>query len=303
MPSELFEKSTPQESEVRTVTVRRAGSLTTIQDHGRPGFAHLGVPPSGALDRPACSLANRLVGNPENAAVLETTLDGVALVFSADSVVAVTGALAPLYLDSAAVSLSLPVVVRKGQVLEVGTAVAGVRSYIAVGGGLRPPLTLGSAATDLLSGLGPPPLRRGETLLVGPSPEFVPAVDLAPYPIPATEIELLVHHGPREEWLTREGLARLYSERFIVAPASNRIALRLIGREIRRRHSGELPSEGMVSGAVQCLPSGQLVILLADHPTTGGYPVVGVLDPASLPLCGQARPGTALRFTRAGRSR
>lgn len=286
----------------RTVTVIRAGSLTTIQDHGRPGFAHLGVPPSGALDRPACSLANRLVGNLETAAVLETTLDGAALVFSADSIVAVTGALAPLYLDSAAVSLCLPVFVRKGQLLEVGTAVAGVRSYIAVGGGLCPSLTLGSAATDLLSGLGPAPLRSGDTLLIGPFPGAVPAIDLAPYRIPATEIELLLHRGPREEWLTRGGIALLYSARFTVSPASNRIALRLVGPEIQRRHSGELESEGVVSGAVQCLPSGQLVILLADHPTTGGYPVVGVLDPASLPLCGQARPGTTLRFARASRS-
>ena len=280
----------------RAVRVVRAGALTTLQDGGRPGFAHLGVPRSGALDRAAHRLANRLVGNPETAPVLETTMDGVGLAFATDAVVAVTGAYAPVLLDGRDAAWSLAVSVRAGQTLDVGPARQGVRNYVAVSGAWAAPLTLGSASTDLLSGLGPAPLAAGDLLVAGPEAEPPAPVDMAPYPLPTGTVELGVHLGPREDWLSPSGRATLVSGRWTVSPESNRVALRLQGPVVERSRADELPSEGLVAGAVQVLPDGQLVVFLADHPTTGGYPVAAVVDAASIGHCAQTRPGATVTF-------
>jgi biotin-dependent carboxylase-like uncharacterized protein len=280
----------------RSARVVRPGALTTLQDGGRPGFAHLGVPRSGALDAAAHHLANRLVGNPEAAAVLETTVDGVELAFAAAAVVAVTGALAPVRLDGREVGWSLGLAVRAGQTLDVGPAERGVRSYVAVSGGWDVPLVLGSASTDLLSGLGPAPLAAGDVLVAGPAPDPPVPIDMAPYPLPADSVELGVHLGPRDDWLSDAGRATLVSGRWTVSPESNRVALRLNGPPVDRSRADELPSEGLVVGAVQVLPDGQLVVFLADHPTTGGYPVAAVVDRASIGRCAQTRPGATVTF-------
>jgi biotin-dependent carboxylase-like uncharacterized protein len=284
----------------RYVRVGRPGALTTVQDDGRAGLAHLGVPHSGALDAAAFRLANRLVGNDENLAVLETTVDGVSLVFEANAVVAVTGALAPIGIDRRAAGWSVPEFVRAGQTLNVGRAQRGVRNYVAIGGGITIPRVLGSASTDLLSGLGPKPLSAGDVLPIGPAAASHAAIDMAPYPLPGENSELAVHLGPRDDWLTDEGLATFTTGAWQVRPDSNRIALRLNGPVLRRSRDDELPSEGLVTGAVQLLPDGQLVIFLADHPTTGGYPVIAVVDPPGLSACAQALPGSRFTFRSVG---
>jgi biotin-dependent carboxylase-like uncharacterized protein len=283
-------------SAARHLIVVRAGALTTVQDDGRAGLAHLGVPRSGSLDRAAHHLANRLVGNAESVAVLETTVDGVGLQLAVDADVAVTGALADVSVDGRAVGWSVPVRVRAGQRLEVGRARAGVRSYLAVTGGIAAAPVLGGACRDLLSGLGPPPLAAGERVPLGPPAGPPSAIDMSPYPVPADPAELLVHPGPRADWLSPAGRATLTGATWTVASASNRIALRLTGPAVQRARHDELPSEGLVVGAVQSLPDGGLVAFLADHPTTGGYPVVAVVDPDSLGACAQARPGTSVRL-------
>jgi biotin-dependent carboxylase-like uncharacterized protein len=284
----------------RHLIVVRAGALTTVQDDGRPGLAHLGVPRSGSLDRSSHHLANRLVGNPESAAVLETTVDGVCLEAAVDADVAVTGALADIAVDGRAAGWSVPVRVRVGQRLEVGRARAGVRSYIAVTGGVSAPAVLGSASRDLLSGLGPPPLAPGDQVALGLPAGPASAIDMSPYPLPSNAVELLLHPGPRDDWLAPAGRDALATGTWTVAAASNRIALRLDGPAVARARHDELPSEGIVLGAVQSLPDGGLVVFLADHPTTGGYPVVAIVDPASLGGCAQARPGTTVRLRSAG---
>jgi biotin-dependent carboxylase-like uncharacterized protein len=278
------------------VEVIQAGPLTTVQDAGRPGLAHLAVPRSGALDRPAFQLANRLVGNPEDAAVLETTLAGVAVRPRVRCHVAVTGAWAPVTVDGRAVPWGVPVLVEPGQHLAVGGATRGLRCYIAFSGGITVPPVLGSRATDLLSGLGPPPLRDGDVLPVGPAAGPPAAMDYAPYPPPPEHLTLRVGPGPRSDWLTAASAARLTRAQYTVAPTSNRIALRLAGAGLRIRVPAQLPSEGVVLGAMEVPPSGQPLIFLADHPTTGGYPVVGVIHPSDLPQCAQARPGTPVRL-------
>ncbi|MFD4544269.1 biotin-dependent carboxyltransferase family protein [Streptomyces bauhiniae] len=286
----------------RALVVVRAGALTTVQDEGRPGHAHLGVPRSGALDPPAAALVNRLVGNSPDAAVLETTLDGCAVRARSAVTAAVGGAPCPVRVGGRPAPWGAPVRVAAGEVLEVGAAVAGVRSYLAVSGGVAVEPVLGSRATDLLSGLGPAPLADGTVIPLG-RPTAAPArLDTAPQPAPPAELVLRVTLGPREDWFTPQALRDLTSRTYRVSAASNRIGLRTEGPTLARARSGELPSEGMVWGAVQVPPDGLPLIFLADHPTTGGYPVVAVVHPADLPGTAQARPGTPLRFV-PGRAR
>ncbi|MFQ6148559.1 biotin-dependent carboxyltransferase family protein [Streptomyces seoulensis] len=286
----------------RALVVVRAGALTTVQDEGRPGHAHLGVPRSGALDAPAAALANRLVGNPRGAAVLETTLDGCALRPRSPVAVAVTGAPCPVRLDGRPVAWGAPVRVPAGAVLEVGAAVRGVRGYVAVGGGVAALPVLGSRSTDLLSGLGPAPLTDGTVLPLGPPAGLPATVDVAPRPGPAAELVLRVTLGPREDWFTARALRVLATRPYRVSSASNRIGLRTEGPALERARTGELPSEGMVLGAVQVPPDGRPVVFLADHPTTGGYPVIAVVRAADLAAAAQAAPGTPVRFVPVRRS-
>ncbi|MGV9271004.1 5-oxoprolinase subunit C family protein [Kitasatospora sp. NPDC003701] len=280
----------------RELLVVRPGPLTTVQDLGRRGVAHLGVPRAGALDEPALHAANRLVGNEPGTAALETTLGGVALRAHGPVVVAVTGAPSAVRVNGRTAAWGAAVAVPDGALLEVGAATHGVRGYLAVAGGIAVPPVLGSRSADLLSGLGPAPLAAGDVLPVGPPPPLRPAPDLVPLPAPPTELVLRLRLGPRTDWFAPQSVARLARDHYRVAPASNRIALRTEGPPVGRAVGGELPSEGMVLGAVQIPPDGRPVVFLADHPTTGGYPVVGVVPPADLAAAAQARPGTPLRF-------
>ncbi|WP_274917310.1 5-oxoprolinase subunit C family protein [Streptomyces sp. WZ-12] len=285
----------------RALTVVRAGALTCVQDLGRPGHAHLGVPRSGALDEPAHRLANRLVGNGTSAATLETTLTGCAVRLRTATTVAVTGAACPVTVDGRPAPWGAPVRVPAGAVLEAGTATHGVRCYLAFAGGVDAEPVLGSRATDLLSGLGPDPLSDGAVLPLG-TPHGPPAAaDAVPHAGPAAELVLPFLPGPRADWFTATGLRTLATGRFRVSPASNRIGLRTEGPPLERARDGELPSEGMPLGALQVPPDGLPVLFLHDHPTTGGYPVAGVVPERFLAAAAQATPGTPVRFVRMGR--
>ncbi|MFF3840407.1 biotin-dependent carboxyltransferase family protein [Streptomyces sp. NPDC001930] len=283
----------------RAVAVVRAGALTTVQDLGRTGYAHLGVPRSGALDPAAVRLVNRLVGNPETAAVLETTVDGCALRPRRAVTVAVGGAPCPVRVDGRPAAWGTAVRVPAGSVLDVGAATRGLRAYVAFGGGIDVEPVLGSRSTDLLSGLGPAPLTEETVLPLGPDTGATVrgAVDAPPWPGPPAELVLRVRIGPRQDWFTAAALRTLATRAYRVSSASNRIGLRLDGPALERALHGELASEGMVLGAVQVPPDGRPVVFLADHPTTGGYPVVGVVREADLGAAAQAVPGTPVRFT------
>ncbi|MGC5568156.1 biotin-dependent carboxyltransferase family protein [Streptomyces sp. FR-108] len=280
----------------RALVVVRAGALTTVQDRGRPGHAHLGVPRSGALDAPAAALMNRLVGNPPEAALLETTLNGCDLRPRSAVTVAVGGAPCAVSVDGRPAAWGAPVHVPAGALLSVGAAVSGVRAYVGVAGGVTVEPVLGSRSTDLLSGLGPPPLTDGTVLPLG-KPYGLPArVDVVPQPSPPAELVLRVRPGPRDDWFTAAALRTFATHTYRVSSASNRIGLRTEGPALERAIGGELPSEGMVLGAVQVPPDGSPVVFLADHPTTGGYPVIAVVHPEDIPGAAQATPGTPLRF-------
>jgi biotin-dependent carboxylase-like uncharacterized protein len=275
------------------IEVLRAGPLTTVQDLGRPGLAHLGVPRSGALDAPALRLANRLVGNGVDAAGLEVTAGGCSLRLSSAGTVALTGAYAALSVAGRPAGFGAPVPVPAGAEVSVGRAVHGVRSYLAIGGGIAVEPVLGSRSTDTLSGLGPAPLRDGDSLPLGHPPE-PSTVDFVPWEPPPASLALRITLGPRADWFTAEAVAALLGTAYTISPVSNRVGARLSGAPLPRAAAGELPSEGMVLGAVQVPASGQPLIFLADHPTTGGYPVIGVVDDVT-PLA-QAVPGTTVTF-------
>jgi biotin-dependent carboxylase-like uncharacterized protein len=285
------------------LTVLRAGPLTTVQDAGRAGYAHLGVPRSGALDRPAYALATLLAGNPPGAAALETTLGGVAVRAERATVAAVTGAACPVGVDGRPAAWGAPVAVPAGSVLSVGAATHGVRAYVAFRGGIAVDEVLGSRSTDLLSGLGPAPLADGAVLPLGPPPpgRAPVALDVPRLPaLPSGGLTLRVRLGPRHDWFTPAALRVLDAAEFRVSASSNRVGMRTEGPALERARDGELASEGMVLGAIQVPPDGRPVVFLADHPTTGGYPVIGVVDRADLPGAAQAPPGTPVRFTLTG---
>jgi biotin-dependent carboxylase-like uncharacterized protein len=274
------------------LTVLETGPLATIQDRGRVGQAALGVPRSGACDQRSYELANRLVGNVPGAAVIEATFGGLVLRAEADLVVALTGA------PCGGVPFNSPATLRAGQTLRLGPPRSGLRTYIAVRGGIDVPPVLGSRSTDLLSGLGPAPLQPGQSLAIGRTLSPMPGVDLAPVADPAAgEVVVRVTPGPRRDWFTDGGWASLVGQTYAVSSNSNRIGVRLEGTPLERALDGELASEGMTLGAIQVPPSGLPVVFLADHPVTGGYPVIAYVAVGSLPACAQLRPGQALRFT------
>jgi biotin-dependent carboxylase-like uncharacterized protein len=283
-----------------SVEVLRAGALTTVQDLGRTGYAHLGVPRAGAVDLPALLLANRLVGNPPTAAGLEITMTGCTLRFDVATVVAVTGAeITRLRIGTRPADAGVPVPVRAGVVVDIGPARTGLRSYLAVAGGIAVAPVLGSRSTDTLAGLGPPVLRNGDVLPIG-APTGAPApVWFSPRPaVGSGPVHLRVRLGPRHDWFTRSAVTTFTTATYAVSPLSDRIGARLTGPPLARTSADELPSEGVVLGAVQVPPDGQPLVFLANHPTTGGYPVIGVVDEADLPLLAQARPGTTVTFSR-----
>ena len=278
------------------LTVLAAGPLATVQDLGRPGWASIGVTRSGAADRDAAALAGRLVGNDPSAAVVEVTAGGLRVRAGRTLLVAVTGAPAPVTVDGRPAPYAAPLTLRPGQVLGLGVPPVGLRSYLAVRGGVDVPPVLGSRSTDTLSGLGPAPLRTGDELPVGALAAAEPFVDIAPVRAPSSEPVLRILPGPRRNWLAPDAWAALTSADWRVTADSDRVGLRLAGPRLERERDGELPSEGLVPGAVQVPPDGAPVLFLADHPVTGGYPVLAVVATADLPAAAQLRPGDLLRF-------
>ncbi|GAA2777260.1 biotin-dependent carboxyltransferase family protein [Saccharopolyspora taberi] len=274
------------------------GPLSTVQDLGRPGHAGIGVGVSGAADRGSLRLANRLVGNAEGDAAIEATLGGLAVRPSRDVVMSVTGAPCPITVDGRGAAMNSVLRIPAGAEVRLGVPARGLRSYLAVRGGIAVDPVLGSRSTDLLAGLGPDKLRTGMVLPTGPPPAEFPVVDLAPVAAPPDELVLGVVPGPRQDWFTADALDVLLTSSYEVTADSNRIGMRLDGPALDRIRTEELPSEGMVAGALQVPPASKPTLFLADHPVTGGYPVIAVVTSADVDRAAQARPGQRIRFRR-----
>ena len=259
--------------------ILRTGPLAIVQDLGRVGQAHLGVGRSGAADRRSHKLANRLVANPDDRATI-----------------AVTGADTDPTVDGIKFGTNSIQHVRAGQVISFGTPRAGLRTYLAVRGGICVEPVLGSRSYDVMSAIGPSPLQSGDQLPVGQHTNDYPELDRAPVAAITTDvIELSVVPGPRDDWFVDPDV--LVHTDWVASDRSDRVGMRLVGRPLQHRFPDrQLPSEGTTRGAIQVPPNGLPVILGPDHPVTGGYPVIGVVIDEDIDKVAQVRAGQRVRL-------
>jgi KipI family sensor histidine kinase inhibitor len=285
----------PLRAGARFAEVIEPGFLSLVEDGGRRSLGGAGVPRAGPSDPEAMGLVNRLLGNPADAAALEITAVGPVLRLSCDAHVAVLASgpgSAEVTVDGFTVATGTVVPLRAGQRVGVGAVREVLRAYLGVAGGFDTPLVVGSRSSDLLSGLGPGPLREGDRLGLGPPVR--PRGLLTPDPAEPTGLVVLrLLQGPHE--FASAGLDQLVASTWTVGADSNRVGLRLDGAR-RLDPPPPPPSVGMVTGAVQVPPDGRPIVLMPDHATVGGYPVVGCVIAADLPLLGRLRPGDALRL-------
>jgi biotin-dependent carboxylase-like uncharacterized protein len=279
--------------------VSASGPSSTIQDRGRPGWFSSGVGISGAADSRSHALANRLVGNDEDAATIECLLGGLELHVLRRVTIAVTGAPAPITVDGIPMGHASMISLEPGRLLRLGRATAGMRVYVAVRGGIDVAPVLGSRSRDTLAGIGPEPLTAGTELAIGPAPLQWPGVDVAPIATMDTSpVIARVVLGPRDDWFTRP--QDLFVGWWEVDDRTDRVGARLTRHRdfppLTRINDKELPTEGMPLGAIQVPPTGDPVVFLVDHPITGGYPVVGTVLDEDVDLIAQARPGQCVIF-------
>ena len=280
-----------------SLVIDAVGPQVLVQDTGRFGYSNLAISASGAMDGTAHRLANRLVGNTETAATLEILMGGFRSHATEYATVALTGAAAEVTVNGRHRPMAAPLLLHPGDEVSVGQPSNGLRTYLAVRGGFDVPPVLGSRASDPTTGIGPAPVCAGDLLEIGaliaddvPQRVFVP-------PLHRTDVlELSGTWGPRADWFTPAARVRFTSSLWHVSAQTNRVGVRLEGGSLERSVTGELPSEGLVRGAVQVPANGEPLVFANDHPTTGGYPVIGVVDETSVDKLAQARPGTAVRF-------
>ncbi len=288
------------------ILVLKGGWLTTVQDLGRYGHQHYGVPASGAMDSFSTIVANRLVGNPDQAAVLELTLKGSELQFERDAVVAIAGADLSPTVNSKSIPMWQSIVISRGSRLSFGLPRSGSRAYLAIAGGIEVPLVLGSRSTHSASetgGLRGRPLKQGDLLCCGKpeqSADRLIGKRLSDELIPHYErsVTLRLISGPQQSFFLDTGLTTLTGSPYTVSPQSDRMGYRLTGPKIISKGSTQFISDGTTMGALQIPPDGQPILLMADRQTTGGYPKIAVIISADLPLAAQSGPGHTITFTR-----
>jgi antagonist of KipI len=279
------------------LVVERPGLLTTVQDGGRHGWQHLGVPVSGWMDDWSATLANRLAGNPPGHAVFEITLVGPTLRADGPVTIAVTGAIFDVAVGTRRLRSPFVASVTGGETIAFGMRRRGTRAYLACRGGVVAPAVLGSASTDIRAGLGGRRLRAGDTFAIGPaSPLDRQPRELAP-PDWLFEPSLRMLPGPDDEHWTATALEALVESPYTIAPASDRTGYRLEGPTLPAP-SGVMVSAPVVTGTLQVPPSGQPILLMADCQTTGGYARLGVLAAADRALAAQLGPGDRCTFVR-----
>ncbi|HYB35053.1 MAG TPA: 5-oxoprolinase/urea amidolyase family protein [Mycobacterium sp.] len=280
-----------------TLEILRTGPLALVQDLGRVGLAHLGVTRSGAADRRSHKLANRLLANPDDRATVEVTFGGFsARVRGGDVDIAVTGADTDPTVNGVMFGTNSIHHVRDGEVIALGAPHAGLRTYLAVRGGIDVTPVLGSRSYDVMSGIGPLPLQPGDVLPVGEHTEDYPELDQAPVAaITDDPLELLVTPGPRDDWFVDPDV--LVHTEWLASDRCDRVGMRLVGPPLQYRSpGGQLPGEGATRGAIQVPPNGLPLILGPDHPVTGSYPVVGVVIDEDIDKVAQMRPGQHVRL-------
>ena len=280
-----------------TLEILNAGPLALIEDLGRPGLAHMGVGRSGAADRRSHTLANRLVANPNDRATIEVTFGGLtARVRGGDIAIAVTGADTDPAVSGVPFGTNSIHYAHDGQVITLGPPHSGLRSYLAVRGGIDVTPVLGSRSYDVMSSIGPLPLASGDVLPVGEHTDQFPELDQAPVASIEDDVcDLVVVPGPRDDWFVDPDV--LIRTNWQVTNKADRVGMRLVGMPLEYRWPDrQLPSEGATRGAIQVPPNGFPVILGPDHPVTGGYPVIGVVADHDIDKVAQIRPGQKVRM-------
>jgi biotin-dependent carboxylase-like uncharacterized protein len=270
------------------------GLQATVQDGGRNGYCHLGVPRAGAMDPLALAQANRLVGNPQETAAIEFLMGGLTVRFTASVGFSLTGAPVPARLGRVPVLRNTWTYARPGDVLTTGRPLYGLWTYLAVRGGIDVPPMLSSRSTDSLSGLGPPPLATGDVIPIGPGSgtPCTPSDVFTENASAGSRIELGFRWGPHHDRFTDGACRTFATTTWMISTEVNRVAARLTGPRLEHRRHDQLPTEGVHPGSIQVPPSGQPLVFLANHPPTGGYPVIGVVCEPDLGRMAQAAPGT-----------
>ena len=288
------------------ITVLKKGMLTTVQDLGRTGFQRYGMPSSGAMDEFSLRLGNLLVGNPQTEAALEFTFMGPSLRFETDTVFAVTGGLFDLKLNGESVPMNTALPAKAGDELVTGTALAGMRGYLAVAGGFALEPVMGSRSTGLkakIGGMDGRALVDGDTLPLR-APGTVP-FNMTKRTSPKNLLRkfpdtLTVHFtfGPQDDLFSKAGRQTFISGKYTLSQQSDRMGFRMDGPAVEKLEGtdGNIISDGICFGAIQ-VTNGQPIVMMADRQTTGGYPKIGCVVRADLPDLAQRRPGEAVRFS------
>ena len=282
-----------------SIEIINPGMLTTIQDKGRFGFQKSGIGQAGAMDQEAYSAANKLVGNMLNEAVLEMTMLGAALKFTDDALCALTGADMEAKLDGENVATYAAFYVKAGQKLTLGYAKNGMRSYLAVQGGIDVPKVLGSRSTDIKSGLGGyegRALKKGDVLAVTEHEDLPPIYKTLPKPDFPMDLEIRVILGPQDDYFTDKGIAAFLGAAYSVTPQSDRMGIRLDGAAVENKAGVDIVSDGITFGSVQIPASGTPIIMMADHQTAGGYAKIATVVSKDLAKLAQAQPGCKIHF-------
>lgn len=287
-----------------SILIKKPGILTTIQDLGRIGFRRLGINPGGVMDRTAARLINILLGNDENEAVVEMHFPAAEMVFEKNAVFAIGGADFSAELDGEPIANWQPYFVEKGSVLRFTKKISGNRAYLAVSGGFKVEKWLGNSSTNLATKIGGKdgrPLAAGDQIQFALKIKARPKIrqchissSLIPYYRPFPTVRVIV--GAEFPRLSKSSQGLLFVHDFVVSPNSNRMGFRLKGEPVELAEPFELLSSAASFGTIQLLPGGQLIVLMADHQTSGGYPRIGHVITRDLPLIAQLGPGDKVAF-------
>lgn len=275
------------------IRVIEPGALTSIQDPGRLGYQHLGASPGGAVDSVSAAIANRLVGNSDDAAVIECTMTGPKLQFDIETTIAWVG-----WANEAS---GKPVPLKAGARVDLTGRMTHLRGYIAVAGGIDVPMVMGSRATDLRAGFGGfmgRALSAGDSLPVGVT-DGTPNAGTwrVRWPGPSNQpIELRYTRGMQADWFSPTALQLLSNTFYQISPSSDRMGTRLTGSHLELNEPREMVSQPVVAGSIQVPPDGQPIVLMGERQSIGGYPQIGHVISADLPLLARAWPGTQVHF-------
>ena len=284
------------------IKIIKAGLLTTIQDMGRFGYQETGMSVSGVMDTRSASLANILVGNDENEGVLEVTMMGPTIQFTADNIIAVTGGDLSAALDGAPLTTNKAILVKAGQTLSFAAPKTGARAYVAFAGGLDVPVVMGSKSTNLKSKIGGfngRKLEAGDEIAFTAPKTSLPNLIMRKLPVPdfsAKSHEIRVVLGPQDDCFPQSSIDTFFNNEYTISNEYDRMGCRMQGPVIKHKVGGDIITDGISFGAVQVPSHGNPIVMMADHQTTGGYTKIGNVISVDLPILAQCMPGHKIHF-------